>query len=222
MHAQWGRFFALLAPEPVQKFPAAVHETVQLPPLCPPYRHTLSAENTHSQSIARSDPPVGARTRKGVMRVSLYSQHWKIDGVSAAFVARGAENGRYQVLFERENAELPAIEAIHWDRPTVEHLMDREELGLPEGYGFEVVDITYHHKLKSYFVELQVAGQYLGDVTGYQAQVEALEAQVQDLTSQAAQAAAQEAQAAAASEGAAPAEETAQAAETAVQPEEAK
>ena len=157
--------------------------------------------------------------------MSLYSQHWKIDGVSAAFVARGAENGRYQVLFERENAELPAIEAIHWERPTVEHLMDREELGLPEGYGFEVVDITYHHKLKSYFVELQVAGQYLGDVTGYQAQVEALEAQVQDLTSQAALAAAQDAQAvqaAAASEGAAPAEETAQAEETAAQPEGAE
>ena len=137
--------------------------------------------------------------------MSLYSQHWKIDGVSAAFVARGVGNNRYQVLFERECAELPAIEAIHWDKPTVEHLVDREELELPEGYGFEVLDITYHHKLKSYFVELQVAGQYLGDVTGYQAQV-------RDLTSQAAQAV----QAAAASEEAAPA------AETAAQPEAAE
>ena len=120
--------------------------------------------------------------------MSLYSQHWKIDGVSAAFIARGVENGRYQVLFERENAELPTIEAIHWEQPTVEHLMDREELGLPEGYGFEVVDITYHHKLKSYFVELQVAKQYLGDVTEYQSQVETLESQVQELTSQVTQA----------------------------------
>ena len=73
--------------------------------------------------------------------MSLYNQHWKIDGVPAAFIARGEGNGRYQVLFEREQAELPAIEAIEWDHPSVEHLVDRDDLALPEGYGFEVVDL---------------------------------------------------------------------------------
>ena len=102
--------------------------------------------------------------------MSFYAQHWTIDDVPAAFVARGQLDGRYWVLFERAAAELPRIEAIHWDSPRVVHLTEREETALPEGYGFTVVGIQYLRQLCSYMVELQVAERYLGDAAGYQAQ----------------------------------------------------
>jgi len=105
-----------------------------------------------------------------------FGTHWRIGGVAAAFVMKGARNGQYQVLFERENASLEQIEAIDWARPAIEKLTDRDgEAGLPEGYGFEVVGITYDSGIRSYTVTVQTARQYLGDVTGYQAQAEALE-----------------------------------------------
>lgn len=103
--------------------------------------------------------------------MSRLGEHWRIDGVTAAYITRGSANGRYNVVFERPGAELPQIEAINWAQPTVEHLVDRDEQGLPEGYGFEVVRITYASGNLTYTVELQVASQYLGDVTGYQAQI---------------------------------------------------
>ena len=118
--------------------------------------------------------------------MSLYGAHWKLDGVPAAFVTRGGGNGRYRVVFEREFAELPAIEAIHWEQPTVEHLAETPEQGLPEGYGFQVERISYDHTSRSYTVVLRTARQYLGDVTGYQAQVEELQAQVTAAQGQAA------------------------------------
>lgn len=109
--------------------------------------------------------------------MSLYSRNWKIDGVQAAFIMRGVRNGRYLVLFEREFAELPQIEAINWAKPTIEHTNPRSsnELGLPEGYGFEVERITYDSTARSYTVEVRVATQYLGDVTEYQDQISQLE-----------------------------------------------
>lgn len=107
--------------------------------------------------------------------MSLYGVHWKLDGVPAAFVIRGRSNGRYQVVFEREYAELPAIEAIHWEQPTVEHLAEAPEVGLPDGYGFQVENITYDSASRSYTVTVRTARQYLGDVTGYQAQVAELQ-----------------------------------------------
>ena len=103
--------------------------------------------------------------------MSRYGAHWKIGGVTAAFVTRGEQNGQYRVLFERAYAELPDIEGIDWSRPVIEHLTDAGELGLPEGYGFTVEDITYSHAAHSYTVTIQTARQYLGDVTGYQAQL---------------------------------------------------
>lgn len=110
--------------------------------------------------------------------MSCFGQHWRIDGVIAGPISRGGGNGRYRVLIEREFAELPAIEAIDWTRPTIEHLRadSPDEFGLPEGYGFQVEDITYDNAAKSYTVELQTERQYLGDVTGYQSQIEALQA----------------------------------------------
>ena len=125
--------------------------------------------------------------------MSNLGETWRIDGVTAAYVTPGPANSQYQVLFERSNAELPAIEAINWSAPTVELLrMDCPDIqGLPKGYGFTVADITYDHNARSYTVTLQVAEQYLGDVTGYASQVAELEDQVNGLTGQMAEAQAQ-------------------------------
>lgn len=116
--------------------------------------------------------------------MGFFGKYWKIDGVTAALITRGSQNGRYQILFERENASLEQIEGINWAKPTIEKLTDRNELGLPEGYGFEVVNITYANNTRSYTVTVQTAQQYLGDVTEYQAQVTELQAQVTDLAGQ--------------------------------------
>ena len=125
--------------------------------------------------------------------MSNFGESWRIDGVTAAYVTRGPENGSYQVLFERCHAELPATEAIRWDHPTVEPLRTDVTgmVGLPAGCGFTVADITYDHISQSYTVTVQVAEQYLGDVTGYQAQVAELEDQVAQAQSQAEEALAQ-------------------------------
>lgn len=110
--------------------------------------------------------------------MSLYGEHWKIDGVIAGMICPGQENGCYRVVIEREYAELPRIEAISWQQPAIEHLRpeDPEETGLPEGYGFTVERITYDSAARSYTVELRTDRQYLGDVSAYQAQVEELTA----------------------------------------------
>lgn len=117
--------------------------------------------------------------------MSLYGARWKFDGVAAAFVTRGGGSGQYRVVFEREYAELPAIEAINWSQPVMEALTDAEELGLPEGYGFQVEGITYDSGSRSYTVILQTDRQYWGDVTGYQAQIAELQAQTAEAQRQA-------------------------------------
>ena len=133
--------------------------------------------------------------------MGFFGKYWKIDGVTAAFITRGGVNGQYRVLFERENASLEQIEGINWTRPVIEKLTDRDcEQGLPDGYGFEVVDITYANNTRSYTVTVQTAQQYLGDVTEYQAQVADLQAQVTALGGQITEA---QAQAAAAEQAAA-------------------
>lgn len=130
--------------------------------------------------------------------MSLYGETWRINGVTAGLILRGSVNGQYKVVIEREFAELPQIEAIDWAKPVVEHLRtDRpQETGLPEGYGFDVVRITYDSATRSYTVELQTALQYLGDVSGYQEQVTQLEAQADTLAQEAAAAQSQVEQAA--------------------------
>lgn len=111
--------------------------------------------------------------------MELFGKRWKFDGVTAGMVRpRTGHNGRYCVLFERANAELPEIESINWAKPAVERLGSPQEFGLPEGYGFDVVGITYENATKSYTVELQVAAQYLGDVTEYQNQIVELQSTV--------------------------------------------
>lgn len=111
--------------------------------------------------------------------MSFFTKSWKFDGVQAAFVMRGSQNGRYLVKFERESASLEDIEGINWAQPAIEHTNPQcpDEFGLPAGYGFTVAGITYDSKTKSYTVELQVADQFLGDVTPYQEQIAQLESE---------------------------------------------
>lgn len=111
--------------------------------------------------------------------MSFFTKSWKFDGVQAAFVMRGSQNGRYLVKFEREFASLEDIEGIDWTKPAIEHTNPQcpDEFGLPAGYGFTVAGITYDSRTKSYTVELQVADQFLGDVTPYQEQIAQLESE---------------------------------------------
>ena len=102
--------------------------------------------------------------------MSLYGSKIRIDGVPCGLVMRGSVNGQYLVVFERELATLEQVEAISWEKPTIEG-----ECILPAGYGFTVSDIRYSAATRSYTVVLQVGEQYLGDVTGYQSQVAQLE-----------------------------------------------
>ena len=113
------------------------------------------------------------------MRLSFFTESCKFDGIQAAFVMRGSQNGRYLVKFEREFASLEDIEGINWAQPAIEHTNPQcpDEFGLPAGYGFTVAGITYESKTKSYTVELQVADQFLGDVTPYQEQIAQLESE---------------------------------------------
>lgn len=102
--------------------------------------------------------------------MSLYGNRCSIGGVSCGMVLRGAANGEYRAVFEREFASLEDIEGIRWDRPQIQGACI-----LPAGYGFTVRDIQYSAATRSYTVVLQVAEQYLGDVAGYQSQMAELE-----------------------------------------------
>ena len=107
--------------------------------------------------------------------MSKLGKRWEIDGVPAAFITRSAVNGHYCITFEREEASLEQLENIQWATPSIVRLTDHDgELGLQEGYGFEITDIRYQHSGRYFVVEVRTAQQYLGDVTGYQAQIDDL------------------------------------------------
>lgn len=100
---------------------------------------------------------------------------WEIDGVPAAFITRSATNGRYRVTFERSEATLEQIEQINWSAPALINISGSEqEQSLPAGYGFILADLRYQHANRIWIAELQTAQQYLGDVTGYQAEIQQL------------------------------------------------
>lgn len=105
--------------------------------------------------------------------MSLYGIEAHICGVPCAMVLRGSANGHYKAVFERERASLEEIEAINWARPVIEG-----DTFLPAGYGFVAEDISYSSNSRSYTVSLRVAKQFLGDVAGFQAQVDELTADV--------------------------------------------
>ena len=105
--------------------------------------------------------------------MSMYGIEAHICGVPCAMVLRGSANGHYQAVFERERASLEEIESINWAQPVIEG-----SCLLPTGYGFTVQDISYSSNTRSYTVSLKVAEQFLGDVAGFQAQVDELTADV--------------------------------------------
>lgn len=105
--------------------------------------------------------------------MSMYGIEAHICGVPCAMVLRGPANGYYEAVFERERASLEEIEAINWAQPIIEG-----SCFLPVGYGFTVQDISYSSNTRSYTVSLKVAEQFLGDVAGFQAQVDELTADV--------------------------------------------
>ena len=99
-------------------------------------------------------------------RKDFYGVCARICGVPCALVHRGG-NGQY--------------EGIDWAQPVVTEAGNRyRACPLPEGYGFTVEDITYYHGTETWTVHLRTARQFLGDVTGYQAQVEELEGRVSE------------------------------------------
>ena len=106
--------------------------------------------------------------------MSLYKNDITIGGVTCGMVLRGGGNGSYTAVFEREKASLEEIRGIDWSKPEV-----TGACLLPVGYGFTVADIRYSYSEDCYKVELRVSEQYLGDVTGYQAQVSDLEGQLE-------------------------------------------
>lgn len=101
-----------------------------------------------------------------------YSNNTTIDGVRCTVSpVGGLGSGKFRALFERELASLEQIEAISWDSPVIAG----DSAGLPAGCGYQVDDITYAHGTRTYQVAFHVLEQYLGDVSGYQAQVARLE-----------------------------------------------
>ena len=53
----------------------------------------------------------------------FFGKRWKIDGVTAGPISRHyPANGRYSVIFERDDAFLEQIEKINWAKPTIQRL----------------------------------------------------------------------------------------------------
>lgn len=101
------------------------------------------------------------------------NEKWRIDGVPVKFIHRSGAGGNYRVVFDKTKATLTEIEGIEWGHPTVVRVnAANNDEGLPYGYGFDVVQITYSSRSQEYKVEVRTGKQYLGDVTGYQAEIE--------------------------------------------------
>ena len=113
---------------------------------------------------------------------------------------RTNQNGIYHVYFDRKDATLDQIERIDWAHPTLVGTGD----SLPGNYGYQIDDIAYLHPYRRFAVRLKVLQQYLGDVTGYQAEIQELETSL--ATAQEEKAAAQEQAQTAAAEAAETAE----------------
>lgn len=105
---------------------------------------------------------------------------WRIDGVPVSFITQDTASGRYRVIFERDEATLEQIEQIHWDAPTVKRVTETlAEPGLPEGCGFELLELRYQHTTQSFTAEVQITRTFWDDVTVYQKQLKALEETIQ-------------------------------------------
>ncbi len=93
-----------------------------------------------------------------------------INGVPFAFAERGLENGSYKLTFAQAEAPLEKLVKLDWSKPEV-----KGDSVLPAGYGYVLQSITYNARYECTEVVLKVDSQYLGDVTGYTAQVAELE-----------------------------------------------
>lgn len=93
-----------------------------------------------------------------------------INGVPFASAERGMENGTYKLIFTQAEAPLSKLEKLDWSRPNV-----TGDSVLPAGYGYVLQSIIYKPLYECTEVVLKVDSQYLGDVTGYTAQVAELE-----------------------------------------------
>lgn len=85
-------------------------------------------------------------------------------------------NGEYKLTFGHDTT-LAQLEAIDWAQPEIE-IVGQKKAGkqyLPEGYGFELQEISYSSRPKQWEVRIKTAVQYYGDVTGYQAQIAELQ-----------------------------------------------
>lgn len=106
------------------------------------------------------------------------------------------DNGHYIVRFDKADTTLEQVEAIDWEHPVLENAGDN----LPSHYGYEVENISYLYRDNKFVVLLKVQEQYLGDVSGYQAEISDLESSLATTQAEkaAAQAQAQQAESAAA------------------------
>ena len=103
------------------------------------------------------------------------SAKFTIDNVPVKLVIRKPQNGEYLLFFEHD-VTLDQLESIHWEKPTIVKAepVRPYDTFLPDGYGFELVKLTYSSLPKEWQAEIKVCKQYLGDVTGYQAQIDEL------------------------------------------------
>lgn len=85
------------------------------------------------------------------------------------------DNGHYIVRFDKADATLEQVEAIDWEHPKLENAGDN----LPSAYGYEVENVSYLYRDHKFVVLLKVKEQYLGDVSGYQAEISELEASLE-------------------------------------------
>ena len=99
--------------------------------------------------------------------MSYFSNKMTIDGLKCGARRSFLGSDQYIVTFERQFADLPQILKINWNKPAL-----GGEKELPEGYGFELIDIKYSLNTDSYDVTVRTKQKYWGDVTGYQAQIE--------------------------------------------------
>jgi len=106
---------------------------------------------------------------------------WEIDRVPAAFITRGAVNGRYCVTFKRTEATPEQIDQINRASPALTRITESKgEMGLPVGYGFELTDPCCQHAGRIFIATLQTVQQYPRDVTAYQEAIQILNDTIQE------------------------------------------
>lgn len=111
--------------------------------------------------------------------MAFFGKHYKIGGLYCGHIIRSGEHGQtYEIVFEREFARIEQIEAIDWGHITVETLPGELPCPLSDEYAYELEKIDYNSSSRYYRVTVHMARRLLGDVTGYQAELDDLKATV--------------------------------------------